>query len=149
MFSSKYLLYVQRKAAGASFPSTKAKAFEDCTKNSEANQSKDLTTANVSSSDSQKSTAVPMVVFVNNMTEKEVKKRELFMLECETDFEKLPLRTRMMMVIKKSVPKLKDWFYEKGTDGNLPDTWEDFKTQIVDLCTEQALESLQRYNNEP
>ncbi|KAF9750340.1 Transposon Ty3-I Gag-Pol polyprotein, partial [Nosema granulosis] len=32
---------------------------------------------------------------------------------------------------------------------NLPDTWEDFKTQIVDLCTEQALESLQRYNNEP
>ncbi|KAF9761170.1 hypothetical protein NGRA_2812, partial [Nosema granulosis] len=148
MFSSKYLLYVQRKAAGAPFLSTKAKAFEDCTKNSEANQSKDLTAANVSSSDSQNSTAVPMVVFVNNMTEKEVK-RELFMLECETDFEKLTLRTRMMMVIKKSVPKLKDWFYEKGTDENLPDTWEDFKTQIVDLCTEQALESLQRYNNEP
>ncbi|KAF9756177.1 hypothetical protein NGRA_3289 [Nosema granulosis] len=54
-----------------------------------------------------------------------------------------------MMVIKKGDSKLKDWFYEKGTDGTLPDTWEDFKAQIVDLCMEQALESSQRYNNEP
>ncbi|KAF9744815.1 hypothetical protein NGRA_3572, partial [Nosema granulosis] len=151
MFSSKYLFYVQkqqRKAACAPVPSTKAKAFEDCTQNYEDNQNNNLTTANVSSSEPQNLTAASTLVFTNNMTEKEVK-RELFILECESEFDNIPHKTKMMMVIKKSDSKLKDWFYEKGTDGTLPDTWEDFKAQIVDLCMEQALESLQRYNNEP
>ncbi|KAF9760719.1 Retrovirus-related Pol polyprotein from transposon 17.6 [Nosema granulosis] len=151
MFSSKYFLYVQRqqrKAAGAPFPSTKAKAFEDSTNGSRNDQGSKRTSANVRSLEPKNSNAERTLIFTKNMQEKEVL-RELFIMECESDFETQSLKTKMMKVIKLSIPELKDWFYDKGVDGNLPSEWEEFKCQIVNLCTEQALESIYRYRDEP
>jgi hypothetical protein len=151
MFSSKYLLYVQRqqrRAAGTPLPSTKAKAFEDCTDGSKNAQDNDRTSANVGSLETTIPNAGRTLIFRKNMDEKEIL-RELFIMECESDFETQPLKSKMMKVIRVSVPELKDWFYEKGVEGKLPDEWEEFKIQIVNLCTEQALESLYRYKDEP
>jgi Reverse transcriptase (RNA-dependent DNA polymerase)/RNase H-like domain found in reverse transcriptase/Integrase core domain/Aspartyl protease len=151
MFSSKYLLYVQRqqrRAAGTPIPSTKAKAFEDCTDGSKNAQDNDRTSANVGSLETTIPNAGRTLIFRKNMDEKEIL-RELFIMECESDFETQPLKSKMMKVIRVSVPELKDWFYEKGVEGKLPDEWEEFKIQIVNLCTEQALESLYRYKDEP
>ncbi|KAF9746903.1 hypothetical protein NGRA_3521, partial [Nosema granulosis] len=110
-------------------------------------QDSDRTSANVGSLEPTISDAAKTLIFKKNMKEKEVL-RELFIMECESDFEIQTLKTRMMKVIKVSIPELKDWFYEKGSEQNLPTDWEEFKKQIINMCTEQALESLFRYKDE-
>lgn len=149
LFSNKYLFHVQRqqrKAAGAPVPSTKAKAFEVCTKETDAAQSRGSTTENVGRSGS--SISIAGTTFRRNMTETEVK-RELFILEFTRGFDEMNIKNKMMLVMEKCQNELKDWFYEQGIGGNLPDTWEEFSNQIVDVCTEKALMQIQKYKDEP
>ena len=55
----------------------------------------------------------------------------------------------MISVTKKSSVDIKDWFYETGSRNSLPESWDEFRLRIIDLCIEQVLDSLYRYTNEP
>ncbi|KCZ73864.1 hypothetical protein H311_05175, partial [Anncaliia algerae PRA109] len=83
-------------------------------------------------------------LFCKNLIEKEVKKF-LFILEGEEKFEKLTLRNKMTLVIKNAEEELKDWFYEKGSEDDLPKTWEEFKVEIIRYCTKTSIDSQRKF----
>jgi hypothetical protein len=88
------------------------------------------------------------IVFRRSMSSREVR-IELFMLEGIEDFECKPLRPRMQIVINKGCKELKDLFFQKGIDEDLPKSWEEFKEFIVEFCCDQGIESISKYRDEP
>lgn len=81
------------------------------------------------------------------MTTKEVKKR-LFMIEYMVGFDKMTLKEKMALPIFKASEEIIEWFYETGTERNLPDKWEDFKAIFIELCTGTSFEQMRKYDNE-
>jgi hypothetical protein len=65
------------------------------------------------------------VTFKRSMTSKKVR-LELFMLEEIEDFENRTLRPKMQTVINRSCEELKELFFEKGIENDLPRNWEEF-----------------------
>jgi hypothetical protein len=88
-----------------------------------------------------------VVVFKHGMEERETR-RELFILEGDDGFENRSLRSKMTEVVKKGSVELKEWFYEKETSGDLPNTWEEFGDELVKFCSGRNIESMYRYQNE-
>lgn len=73
---------------------------------------------------------------------------ELFMLECDEMFEEIPLRNRMLIVIRKSIMELKESFYDLGVKKKLPESWGAFKKWMIEYCTEEGIESIVKYRDE-
>jgi hypothetical protein len=87
------------------------------------------------------------IVFTRDQTELDIKKA-FFILEGEERFEKLSLRNRMKMVVKKSESELLDWYYELGARDELPKTWDEFKTAVLDFCTRSGLSDKRKFKEE-
>jgi hypothetical protein len=98
--------------------------------------------ANVKSNASKKET-----LFARGVLEMKVR-RELFILEGDDSFEMRTIRGKMTEVIKRSSEELKEHFYEKGVQNQLPDNWTDFKEFVVDFCKGQSLDTMIKYKNE-
>jgi hypothetical protein len=81
------------------------------------------------------------------MSERSVRK-EIFLIEGIFGFYELPLRNKMNETILRSSVELQDFFYELGIENDLPNTWEEFKTLIVEFCTEESLTSVEKYKDE-
>jgi hypothetical protein len=73
--------------------------------------------------------------FKRNMTQKRVS-FELFFLESDDLFESKSLKSRMADVAKRSSKELQSWFYDRVVENELPQTWEEFKTEIILYCTD-------------
>jgi hypothetical protein len=79
------------------------------------------------------------VVFKREMKSKEVK-IELFMLEGLDEFSGSSLRGRMQMVINKICKELKELFFERSIENDLPTSWENFKVFVEDFCCNKGIE---------
>ncbi|KCZ76320.1 hypothetical protein H311_02684 [Anncaliia algerae PRA109] len=86
-------------------------------------------------------------VFSKNLEEKDVK-RYLFILEGEEKFEKLTLRNKMTMVMKRAEKELQNWYFERGSQDELPKTWEEFKVEILRYCTKVGIENQRKFREE-
>ncbi|EJW03067.1 hypothetical protein EDEG_02546 [Edhazardia aedis USNM 41457] len=85
--------------------------------------------------------------FYRGMKEKSCK-IELFMLEGLDGFEARSTRSKMTEVIMRGSGKLKEWFYEKGANNELPEEWALFKKQVSDFCCERDISQLKKYKEE-
>ncbi|KRH91801.1 hypothetical protein M153_24295000231, partial [Pseudoloma neurophilia] len=73
-----------------------------------------------------KSNTMQQKVFKKNMKEEDVKKH-LFMIEYTVGFDKMSIEEKMAIPVNRASDELLDWFYDVGSKGNLPGTWEEFK----------------------
>ncbi|KCZ74372.1 hypothetical protein H311_04663, partial [Anncaliia algerae PRA109] len=87
------------------------------------------------------------VSFRRNMSEKNVKV-EIFMIECSDDFNEVSLKSKMLIIMKRSVVELREMFYDLGSRNRLPETWEAFKELIIEFCTEEGIDSIVKYREE-
>ncbi|KCZ77538.1 hypothetical protein H311_01444 [Anncaliia algerae PRA109] len=87
-------------------------------------------------------------MFERNILLKEVKV-ELFMIECCDEFEMISLRNKMLQVIRRSSDELKEVIYDLGVKEELPPSWEEFKSLIIEFCSEEGIESIIKYKEEP
>ncbi|KAM0673575.1 hypothetical protein GVAV_002952 [Gurleya vavrai] len=75
-------------------------------------------------------------------------KLEIFMIEFEERFEDKSLRGKMMEVIKRSSDEVRNAFYVKGVANELQDSWESFKSWLLEYCTGTSIEKIIKYQNE-
>lgn len=87
------------------------------------------------------------IVFTRNHQEKTIK-RELFVLEGEEKFEKLTVRNKMTLVVKRGDDAFQDWFYSMGAEDKLPRSWEEFKIEVIRYCTGTGLVNQQKFFEE-
>lgn len=87
------------------------------------------------------------MAFKRNMSEHKVKV-QLFMMEGEAGFEELTIRSKMTEVAARGDNNLREWFYEAGVSGELPETWEEFKTRLVEFCVGTGIDALRKYKDE-
>ena len=87
------------------------------------------------------------IKFMKNMDEKTVRIR-LFLIEGERNFEVMSLREKCTIVAAKGDTKFQEWFVETGTNEKLANNWENFKTQVIEYCTNEDLKDLKKYKDE-
>ncbi|MGL5691345.1 MAG: retropepsin-like aspartic protease [Bacteroidales bacterium] len=75
-------------------------------------------------------------------------KCELFILECSEHFEDKTIKTKMIEVVKRGTPELKEWFYRLGTDNDLPTDWDSFKKEVINFCTGKDIQNVTKYRDE-
>ncbi|MGL5709134.1 MAG: reverse transcriptase domain-containing protein, partial [Aeromonas sp.] len=80
--------------------------------------------------------------------EERIIRRELFLYEYDERFEERSLKIKMIEIIKRSSEELKEVFYQLGIDDNIPSSWENFKSFIIDFCLEQSINIVRKYNDE-
>jgi hypothetical protein len=87
------------------------------------------------------------VIFKRNMQIDDVK-TEFFILEGEDYFFERSLRGIMTKIIRKSSKEVKEWFYKKGINNELSDTYEGFKQQMTEFITMDSLEDFKKFSEE-
>ena len=92
--------------------------------------------------------ASQQITFRRNMNAKDVK-IAIAMIEDEAGFKKLSLSEKMLEIIKKGEPAMKEWYYDKRIEGDLPATWEGVMEVVIEYCTDDDLSSQRRYATEP
>ncbi|MGL5708136.1 MAG: reverse transcriptase domain-containing protein [Aeromonas sp.] len=107
----------------------------------------ELTTANVNRKTHYVSGSLQMTVFKRNMSRKEVL-LELFLIESEENFEKRSLKSQIAEVAKRGDDDFKDWFFDKITNNDFPNSWEEFSNVIVKFCTNRGLDNIEKFNDE-
>ena len=70
------------------------------------------------------------------------------MLEGSVGFEKLTIREKQTVLIKKSNYEIREWYFNKGMENELPKNWDKFKEIFVEYCIDQGIENVRKYNDE-
>lgn len=52
-------------------------------------------------------------------------------------------------MMKNASKEILEWYCDKGVDGELPQTWSEFWSAVIEFFTGQTLENIKRYKNEP
>ena len=81
------------------------------------------------------------------MAEKEVK-IQLFLVEGEVNFEKMSLREKMTLTIRKGDGGIQEWFFGLGADEKLPKQWPGFKEAVLKYCSAQDIEAVRKFQDE-
>lgn len=89
----------------------------------------------------------PSIRFKQNLDQKRVK-TELWILEGEDDFEGLTHRAKVSRVARQGDDEFTDWLMKKDIEGELPESWPEFKQLIISYCTGTTMKSIHQYDNE-
>ncbi len=81
------------------------------------------------------------------MNQKDVKVK-IFILENSIRFHKLNVNEKMYVFVMRSNSEIQEWYYEMGAENKLPDNWDDFKSQLVDICCGENLSMIKKFKEE-
>lgn len=147
-FNSSKVNMVKRKGSQRSGTSNLGKAYPNdasCLQHDEklaaSNNEKNGATLFEHFSESQKQ------MIKTSMEEKTIK-MILFILEGERGFANLTPREKMTEAIKRGTKNIQNWFFELGVEEQLPETWETFKKMLIEFCSRNSIESLEKFNEE-
>jgi hypothetical protein len=103
---------------------------------------------NVKERPTSKDGSYDKVIFERSMTIRDVK-MELFMIEGLSGFEEKTIRSKITEIMCRSSRELQDALFEKSLSSELQKTWCELKNFIEEFCTEQGIDSVKKYNDEP
>jgi hypothetical protein len=86
-------------------------------------------------------------VLRKGLTEKQVK-TELWIIEGEDNFLEQSIRSQLSKVARSGDALFKEWIVERGSSGDIPESWEVFKPKIINYCLGKDLETINKYSDE-
>lgn len=80
------------------------------------------------------------------MSEKDIK-IEFFILEDDPSFKMIRDKERILRIVGNGSHELKEWYYEMGSKGNLPDEYKKFKDEVAEWCQNRDWTSYNKYKD--
>ncbi|KCZ76819.1 hypothetical protein H311_02178 [Anncaliia algerae PRA109] len=131
MFSKNNISYPKNRGIGSSGPPKAGNRMPELVSRTRIDVfPRESTTVNVDKERNAYFPAENDYYFTRDLAEKTVKKF-LFILGGEEKFEKLTLRNKITMLIKKSHIDFQDWHFEQEANETPPKTWNEFKNEVI------------------
>lgn len=86
-------------------------------------------------------------ILFKGLTEKQVR-AEIWIIEGEDNFLERGIRSQLSRIAKYGDRLFKEWIVDRGCSNNCPESWEEFKPQIINYCIGKTLEMIEKYSEE-